>query len=83
MIILKLTDIFEVHFHFKMIILEREQMFWDYTFNLKWWNYNWVFKEITKSFTFKYFQKTEAYLEPIQTSNLKIFVKIVNLLMLF
>ena len=25
-----------------------------------------VFKEITKSFTFKYFQKTEVYLEPTQ-----------------
>ena len=25
-------------------------------FELKWWNYNWVFKEITKFFTFKYFQ---------------------------
>ena len=27
MIILKLTDVFEIHVHFKMIILKREQMF--------------------------------------------------------
>ena len=36
---------------------------------------------MTKSFTFKYFQKTEVYLEPIQTSKMKLFVKIVNSLM--
>ena len=35
------------------------------------------FKEITKSFTFEYFQKTEVYLEPIETSKKKLFVKIV------
>ena len=64
-----------------MITLKREQMFLNYTFNLKWWNYNWVFREITKSFTFKYFQKTELYLEPIQTSKMELFVKIVNSLM--
>ena len=28
------------------------------------------FEEITKSFTFKYFQKTEVHLEPIQTSQM-------------
>ena len=39
------------------------------------------FKEITKSFTFEYFQKTEVYLEPIETSKMKLFVKIVNSLM--
>ena len=27
MIILKLTDVFEIHVHFKMIILKLEQMF--------------------------------------------------------
>ena len=48
---------------------------------LKWRNYNWVFKEITKSFTFKYLQMTEVYLEPIQTSKIELFVKTVNSLM--
>ena len=76
--ILKLTGVFEIHVYFKMIILKREQIFLNYTFNLKWWNYNSVFKEITKSFTFKYFQKTEVYLKPIQTSKMEYFVKIVN-----
>ena len=38
----------------------------------------WVFKEITKSFVFKYFQKTEVYLESSQTSKMDPFVKIVN-----
>ena len=28
MIIVKLTDVFEIHVHFKIIILKREQMFW-------------------------------------------------------
>ena len=42
----------------------------------------WVFKEITKSFTFKYFQKTEVYLEPIQRPKMELFVKIVNSLLL-
>ena len=65
MIILKLTDVFEIHAHFKMIILKLEQMFLNY-----------VFKEITKSFTYKYFQKTDVYLEPIQTSKMELFVKI-------
>ena len=82
MIILKLTDVFEIHIHFKMITLKRKQMFFNYTFNLKWWNYNWVFKEITKSFAFKYFQKREVYLDPIQISNIELFVKIVNSLIL-
>ena len=77
MIILKLADAFEIHVHFKMIILKGEQVF----LNLKGWNYNWVFKEITKSFTFKYFQKTEVYLVPIQISKMEVFVKIVNSLM--
>ena len=77
MIILKLTGVFEIHVHFKMIILKREQMF----LNLKGWNYNWVFKENTKSFAFKYFQKTEVYLVPIQISKMKLFVKIDNSLM--
>ena len=27
------------HGHFKMIILKQEQMFLNYTFKLKWWNY--------------------------------------------
>ena len=65
MIILKLTDVFEIHAHFKMIILKLEQMFLNY-----------VFKEITKSFTYKYFQKADVYLEPIQTSKMELFVKI-------
>ena len=47
---------------------------------MKWWNYNWVFKEITKSFVFKDFQKTEVYLEPSQTSKMEPFV--INGLML-
>ena len=72
MIILKLTGVFEIHVHFKMIILKRD------TFNLKGRHYNWVFKEITKSFVFKYFQKTEVYLEPSQAPKIKPFVKIVN-----
>ena len=72
MIILKLTGVFEIHVHFKMIILKRD------TFNLKGRHYNWVFKEITKSFAFKYFQKTEVHLEPSQASKIKPFVKIVN-----
>ena len=38
----------------------------------------WVFKEITKSFVFKYFQKTEVYLESSQTSKMDPYVKIVN-----
>ena len=75
MILLKLTDVFEIQVH---IILKREQMLLDYPLNLKWWNYNWEFKEITKSFTFKYFQKTEGYLEPIQTTKRELFVKIVH-----
>ena len=74
---LKFADVFEIHVHFKMIILKREQMF----LNLKGWNYNWVFKENTKSFAFKYFQKTEVYLVPIQISKMELFVKIVNSLM--
>ena len=77
MIILKLTGVFEIHVHFKMIIFKREQMF----FNLKGWNYNWVFRENTKSFTFKYFQKTEVYLAPIQISKMELFVEIINSLM--
>ena len=77
MIILKLTGIFEIQVHFKMIILKREQMF----LNLKGWSYNWVFKENTKSFAFKYFQKTEVYLIPIQISKVELFVKMVNSLM--
>ena len=81
MIILKLTDVFEIHVNFKMIILKREQMFLNYTFNLKWWNYNWVFRGITKSCTFQYFQKVELYLEPIQVSKMELFVKIVTSLM--
>ena len=56
-------------------------MLLNYTFNLKWWDYNWVFKEITRSCTFKYFQKTEVYLEPIEISKMELFVKIVNSLM--
>ena len=56
-------------------------MFLNYTLNLKGWNYNWVFKEITKSFTFQYFQKAEVYLEPNQISKMELFVKIVNSLM--
>ena len=63
------------------IILIREQMLLNYTFNLKWWNYNWVFKEITRSCTFKYFEKTEVYLEPIEISKMELFVKIINSLM--
>ena len=35
-------------------------------------------KEIKKSFIFQYFQKTKLYLEPIQISKTKLFVKIVN-----
>ena len=50
-----------------MIILKLEQMFLNY-----------VIQRITKSFTFKYFQKTEVYLEPIQTSKMELFVKIVK-----
>ena len=53
-------------------------------FNWKWWNYKWVFKEITKSFVFKYFQKTDLCLESIQTSKMtkmEPFVKIANRLM--
>ena len=65
MIVSKLTGAFEINVHFKMIILKREAMFSNYPFNLKWWNYNWVSKEITKPFTFKHFQKKEVYLEPI------------------
>ena len=60
-----------------MIIIKREQMF----LNLNGWNYNWVFKENTKSFTFKCFQKTEVYLVLIQISKMELFVKIVNILM--
>ena len=48
---------------------------------MKWWNYNWVFKEIKKPFVFNYFQKTEVYFEPSQTSKMKPSVKIVNGLM--
>ena len=70
MIILKLTDVFEIHAHFKMIILKLEQMFLNY-----------VIQRITNSFTFKYFQKAEVYLEPIQTSKMELVVKIVNSLM--
>ena len=36
----------------------------------------------SRSFTFKDFQKTEVYLEPIQTSKVELFVKIVSSLML-
>ena len=60
-----------------MIIIKREQIF----LNLNGWNYNWVFKENTKSFTFKCFQKTEVYLVLIQISKMELFVKIVNILM--
>ena len=68
MIILKLTDVFEIHAHFKMVILKLEQFL------------NYVIQRIARSFTFKYFQKTEVYLEPIQTSKMELFVKIVNIL---
>ena len=45
-------------------------------------NYNLVFKEITRSFVFKNFQKTaEVYLEPSQTSKMEPFVKMMNGLM--
>ena len=57
-------------------------MFLNYMLNIEWWNYNWVFKETTKSIVFKYFQKTEVYLEHSQTSKMKPFVKIINSLML-
>ena len=49
--------------------------------NLKGWNYNRVFKENTKSFTFEYFQKTEVHLVPIQISKMELILKIVNSLM--
>ena len=61
-----------------MIILKPEQILENYTFNIKWWNYNRVFTENAKSFVSKYFQKTGVYLEPIQTSKMEPFVKIVN-----
>ena len=48
-----------------------------FRFNIKWLNYNWLFKENAISFVFKYFQKTE----PSQTSKMESFVKIVNGLM--
>ena len=41
---LNICHIHEIHVHFKMIILKREQMFLNYTLNLKWWNYHWVRK---------------------------------------
>ena len=61
-------------------IWKRWQMLLNYTLNLKWWNYKWLFKEIT-SFAFKYFQKTEVYLEAIQTSKVELFAKTVDSLL--
>ena len=52
-------------------------MLLNYTFNLKWWNHNRVFKEITKPFTFKYFQ-TRGVLETTQTSKNGLLVDIIN-----
>ena len=68
MIKLKLTGVFEILVHIKRIILKRELMFLNYTLNLKGRHYNWVFKEITKSFVSKYLQKIEVYLEPSHIS---------------
>ena len=68
MIILKLIDVFEIHAHFKMIILKLEQMFWNY-----------VIQRNYKIFYFQIFPK--VYLEPIETSKMKLFVKILNSLM--
>ena len=59
-----------------MIILKLTDIF-----NFIWWNCNWVLEEITKSFIFQYFLKVEVYLEPIQTSKMELFVKIINNLM--
>ena len=65
MIVLKLTGVFEIRVHFRMIILQQEQMLLNYTF----------------CFVFKYFQKREMYLEPSQTFKMKPFVKIADGLM--
>ena len=65
MIILKLTGVFEIHVHFKMIILKREQTFLNCTFEKS----DEITIEYSKSFIFKYFQKTEVYLEPSQISS--------------
>ena len=65
MIVLKLTGVFKIRVHFRMIILQQEQMLLNYTF----------------CFVFKYFQKREMYLEPSQTFKMKPFVKIADGLM--
>ena len=55
--------------------------FLNYTFNVRRRNYNWVLKEITKSFFFFFLKsifKKQVYLEPSQTSKIEPFVKIVG-----
>ena len=64
----KLTAVFEMHIHSKMIILKQEQIFklhiqyevMKLLLNIK------IKKTFTKSFVFNYFQKTKVYLEPSQ-----------------
>ena len=75
------------YIHFNMIILKARRDVFElniqYQYNVMWWNCDWVFKENAKPFVFKYFPKTEVYLEPSQISQMRIFVKIVNGLMPF
>ena len=81
MIILKLTGAFQIHVHFKMIILKREQMLW---ITRSIWSDETTIeysKKLKNLFVFNYFQKTEVYFEPSQTSKMKPSVKIVNGLM--
>ena len=57
MIILKLTDVFEIHVHFKMIILKRDQMFFDLHVQFKVMKLQLTIQRNYKIFYFQVFPK--------------------------
>ena len=63
MIILTLTGVFEIHVYFKI----------DHELHVQYkaMKLQLSIQRITKFIVFKYFQKTEVYLEPSQTSKMK------------
>ena len=73
MIVLKSTGVFEIHVHFKMTILKREQMFLNETLILR--------DEITIEFSKKLQNLLLSSIFERQISKMELLVKIVNSLM--
>ena len=80
MIVLKSTGVFEIHVHFKMTILKREQMFLNETLILS-DEIKIEFSKKLQNLLLSSIFERHVYLEPIQISKMELLVKIVNSLM--